>query len=252
MFCRRDELLPTLRYVLPWLKAWGYDIVSLGEAAAAAAAGQSELTFDTLAAHTLGVQGYFAHTKQHSQHQAGGSGSAQQYGNSSCADLQGLDAELDASLRSASERASPGGGGLVGWKASAGSLRQLEGVTDNADKLRMSAAYMAQMAKVSSECGRWRAVLGVVLSASCHCSPSEAAWQMMCSSSCRQEGYAAFQAMAPAAAITPPASLSATCCAASHCCAPKTHPALHITITILHHDIAGARACRDHRSSRGG
>uniref|UniRef100_A0A383WHY1 NodB homology domain-containing protein n=1 Tax=Tetradesmus obliquus TaxID=3088 RepID=A0A383WHY1_TETOB len=144
---RRDELLPTLRYVLPWLKAWGYDIVSLGEAAAAAAAGQSELTFDTLAAHTLGVQGYFAHTKQHSQHQAGGSGSAQQYGNSSYADLQGLDAELDASLRSASERASPGGGGLVGWKASAGSLRQLEGVTDNADKLRMSAAYMAQMAK---------------------------------------------------------------------------------------------------------
>ncbi|WIA12957.1 hypothetical protein OEZ85_006572 [Tetradesmus obliquus] len=143
---RRDELLPTLRYVLPWLKAWGYDIVSLGEAAAAAAAGQSELTFDTLAAHTL-VQGYFAHTKQHSQHQAGGSGSAQQYGNSSYADLQGLDAELDASLRSASERASPGGGGLVGWKASAGSLRQLEGVTDNADKLRMSAAYMAQMAK---------------------------------------------------------------------------------------------------------
>jgi hypothetical protein len=143
MSCRRDELLPTLQYALPWLKFWGYDILTLGEAAAASTAGQSELTFDTLAAHTLGVQGYFAAAKL----QAGNGGSVQ-YG--SYADLQGVDAEQDVSVRSASERAAVGGLAM-GRKASAGSLRQLEGVTDNADKLRMSAAYMAQMAKV-----RWR------------------------------------------------------------------------------------------------
>jgi hypothetical protein len=144
VLCRREELLPTLQYVLPWLKIWGYDIVTLGEAAAASTAGQSELTFDSLAAHTLGIQGYYAHAKL----QAGNSGSAQYR---SYADLQAADGKLDQdmSMRSASEQASIGM--AMGRKASAGSFRQLEGVMDNADKLRMSAAYMAQMAKVRRE-----------------------------------------------------------------------------------------------------
>jgi hypothetical protein len=145
MLCRRDELLPTLQYVLPWLKCWGYDILTLGEAAAASTAGLPELTFDTLAAHTLGMQGYSAAGRQTSlQQQAANGHGSLRYG--SYGDLQRMGGEEDASVRSVSERASVGRG--MGRQPSAGSLRQLQGVTDSADKLRMSAAYMAHMAKV--------------------------------------------------------------------------------------------------------
>ncbi|KAF8067289.1 RRP45A [Scenedesmus sp. PABB004] len=52
---RRRQLLPTLRYVLPWLRAWGYSVVTLSEAEAeaeaAAAGGEAALTCDALDAH---------------------------------------------------------------------------------------------------------------------------------------------------------------------------------------------------------
>jgi hypothetical protein len=150
MLCRRGELLPTLQYVLPWLKCWGYDILSLGEAAAASTAGLPELTFDTLAAHTRGVQGHCVPVPQSSLQQQAANGSSLRYG--SYGDLQGIGGEEDVSVHSMSERASVGRG--MGRQPSAGSLRQLQGVTDNADKLRMSAAYVAHMAKVRGP-GAW-------------------------------------------------------------------------------------------------
>jgi hypothetical protein len=129
--------------VLPWLRCCGYDILTLGEAAAASTAGLPELTFDTLAAHTLGVQGGIAPAAQR-QPANGGSVRYSSYG-----DLHaGLDGEEDVSVRSVSEQGASVGRAM-GRQATAGSFRQLEGVTESADKLRMSAAYMVHMAKVS-------------------------------------------------------------------------------------------------------
>eukprot|EP00775_Hariotina_reticulata_P011358 gene11358-11507_t len=46
---RRQHLLPTLQYVLPWLDWWGYEVVTLGEAATRAAGGSRQaLTSDVL------------------------------------------------------------------------------------------------------------------------------------------------------------------------------------------------------------
>lgn len=47
----RRETLLTLEYVLPWLRQWGYDIITLGEAAAISSQGQSDLTVDALEVH---------------------------------------------------------------------------------------------------------------------------------------------------------------------------------------------------------